>query len=46
MCPGGYSREDGGRATDEALGLVARELKELKELTGRLDTLEHRSTAG
>jgi hypothetical protein len=37
------SLEDGGRATDEALGLVARELK---ELTGRLDTLEHRSTAG
>jgi hypothetical protein len=35
--------EDGGRATDEALGLVARELK---ELTGRLDTLEDRSTAG
>jgi hypothetical protein len=35
--------EDGGRANDETLGLVARELK---ELTGRLDTLEHRSTAG
>ncbi len=35
--------EDGVRANDEALRLVARELK---ELTGRLDALEHRSTEG
>jgi hypothetical protein len=35
--------EDRGRSNHEALGLVARELK---ELTGRLSALEHKPTSG